>query len=211
MSKKDCGNHGEHKRHKLFRRLFAAFLLLVIVALLVVLIVWLVLRPTKPKFYLQDTRVVQLNLTTGVGLLTSVFQITLSSRNPNDRIGVYYDRNAAYVLYKGQQITAATALPPGYQGHNDVIVWSPYLFGAAVPLAPYLADGLYQDINAGYILLYLHVDGRLRWKVGTWISDHYHLQVNCPVFLTVDSSNHYGDGSVPYFHFRQMTSCTVDV
>ncbi|URD84306.1 hypothetical protein MUK42_08460 [Musa troglodytarum] len=108
----------------MFRRLFAAFLLLVIVALLAVLIVWLVLRPTKPKFYLQDASVVQFNLTSGVGLLTSVFQITLSSRNPNDRIGVYYDRIDAYVLYKGQQITAATALPPGYQGHNDVTVWT---------------------------------------------------------------------------------------
>ncbi|THU55591.1 hypothetical protein C4D60_Mb11t08190 [Musa balbisiana] len=182
-----------------------------VVALLVVLIVWLVLRPNKPKFYLQDAIVVQFNLTSGVGLLTSVFQITLSSRNPNDRIGVYYDRIDAYVLYKGQQITAATALPPGYQGHNDVIVWSPYLYGAAVPLAPYLADALYQDENAGYILLYVRVDGRLRWKVGSWISGHYHLQVNCPVFLTVDGSNHSGDGPVPYFHFRQMTSCTVDV
>ncbi|KAJ8510071.1 hypothetical protein OPV22_000505 [Ensete ventricosum] len=211
MSKKDCGNHGEQKRHKLFRRLFAAFLLLVIVALLVVLIVWLVLRPTKPKFYLQDASVVQFNLTSGVGLLTSVFQITLSSRNPNDHIGVYYDRIDAFVLYKGQQITAATALPPGYQGHNDVIVWSPYLYGAAVPLAPYLADALSQDENAGYILLYVRVDGRLRWKVGTWISGHYHLQVNCPVFLTIDGSNPHGDGPVPYFHFRQMTSCSVDV
>ncbi|URD84309.1 hypothetical protein MUK42_08460 [Musa troglodytarum] len=195
----------------MFRRLFAAFLLLVIVALLAVLIVWLVLRPTKPKFYLQDASVVQFNLTSGVGLLTSVFQITLSSRNPNDRIGVYYDRIDAYVLYKGQQITAATALPPGYQGHNDVTVWSPYLYGVAVPLAPYLADALSQDENAGYILLYVRVGGRLRWKVGTWISGHYHLQVNCPVFLTIDGRNPHGDGPVPYFHFRQMTSCSVDV
>ncbi|CAL9126022.1 unnamed protein product [Musa textilis] len=101
--------------------------------------------------------------------------------------------------------------PVGFAGHNDVTVWSPYLYGVAVPLAPYLADALSQDENAGYILLYVRVDGRLRWKVGTWISGHYHLQVNCPVFLTIDGRNPHGDGPVPYFHFRQMTSCSVDV
>ncbi|URE42877.1 Late embryogenesis abundant protein [Musa troglodytarum] len=120
----DCGNHEEQKRHKVYRRLFAAFLLLVILVLLVVLIVWLVLRPTKPKFYLQDASVAQFNLSSGDGTLTAVLQVTLASRNPNDRIGVYYDRVDAFALYKAQQVTATTALPPGYQGHNDVTVWT---------------------------------------------------------------------------------------
>ncbi|URE40880.1 harpin-induced protein 1 domain containing protein [Musa troglodytarum] len=165
--KKDCGIHGEQKRHKLYRRLFAAFLVLLILAFLAVLVVWLVLRPTKPRFYLQDADLLRFNLTPGAApLLTSVVQVTLSSRNPNDRIGVYYDRLDAYVLYKSQQVTAATALPSGYQGHNDVTVWSPYLYGADVPLAPYLADALSQDANAGYLLLYVRVDGLLggRWR-----------------------------------------------
>ncbi|RRT39361.1 hypothetical protein B296_00059201, partial [Ensete ventricosum] len=165
-----------------------------------------------PKFYLQDASVAQFNLSSGDGTLTAVLQVTLASRNPNDRIGVYYDRVDAFALYKGQQVTAATALPPGYQGHNDVTVWSPYLYGAAVPLGPYLADALSQDQNAGYILLYVRVVGNLRWKVGTWISGHYHLQVNCPVFLTVDSGrSHGGDPSTPYLRFQHMTACSVDV
>ncbi|RWW01043.1 hypothetical protein GW17_00035955 [Ensete ventricosum] len=209
--KKDCGIHGEQKRHKLYRHLFATFLVLLILAFLAVLVVWLVLRPTKPKFYLQDADLLRFNLTPGATpLLTSVVQVTLSSRNPNDRIGVYYDRIDAYVLYKSQQVTAATALPSVYQGHNDVTVWSPYLSGADVPLAPYLADALSQDENAGYLLLYVRVDGLLRWKVGTWISGHYHLQANCPAFLTVDTAKSHG-GAPPLFRFQQITVCSVDV
>ncbi|CAL9761371.1 unnamed protein product [Musa acuminata subsp. burmannicoides] len=208
---KDCGIHGEQKRHKLYRRLFATFLVLVILAFLAVLVVWLVLRPTKPRFYLQDADLLRFNLTPGAApLLTSVVQVTLSSRNPNDRIGVYYDRLDAFVLYNSQQVTAATALPSGYQGHNDVTVWSPYLYGADVPLAPYLADALSQDENAGYLLLYVRVDGLLRWKVGTWISGHYHLQANCPAFLTVDTAKSHG-GAPPLFRFQQITACSVDV
>ncbi|WOL04521.1 hypothetical protein Cni_G13242 [Canna indica] len=209
--KKDsCHIHGTCKRHKLYRRLFAAFLLLLILVALVILIIWLVLRPTKPKYYLQDASVAHLNLSYA-GLLTSVIQVTISSRNPNDRIGIYYDRLVTYAQYQGQQITASTLLPTGYQGHNDVTVWSPYLYGAAVPLAPYLADAISQDLHAGYLLLYVRVDGQLRWKVGTWTSGTYHIHVKCPAFLALDSGKPKdGDGSY-YFRFQQMSACSVDV
>ncbi|THU48411.1 hypothetical protein C4D60_Mb09t25960 [Musa balbisiana] len=189
--KKDCGIHGEQKRHKLYRRLFATFLVLLVLAFLAVLVVWLVLRPTKPKFYLQDADLLRFNLTPGAApLLTSVVQVTISSRNPNDRIGVYYDRLDAFVLYNSQQVTAATALPslrlPGPQRRHRL------------------------DENAGYLLLYVRVDGLLRWKVGTWISGHYHLQANCPAFLTVDTAKSHG-GAPPLFRFQQITACSVDV
>ncbi|KAJ8477103.1 hypothetical protein OPV22_020830 [Ensete ventricosum] len=209
---KDCGIHGKHKRHKQFLRMLAAFLSLVVVLLLAVLIVWLVLRPTKPMFYLQDFSLLQFNLTHGdAALLTSVLQVTLSSRNPNGRIGIYYDRLDVYAAYKGQQFTAASFLPPGYLGHNDVAIWSPYLYGTAVPLAPYLADALSQDESAGYLLLYVRVDGRLRWKVGTWISGHYRLQANCPAFLIVDSGKSQSDAPAPIVRFQHNTACSVVV
>lgn len=204
MSSKDCGHHGywSWKRHKVFRRLFACLLCLIIVVLLVILIIWLVLRPSKPKFYLQDATVGQFNLS-DANFLSSIIQVTISSRNPNDRIGIYYDRLDVYADYKGQQITAATALPPGYQGQDDFNVWSPYLNGNNVPLAPYLAVAAGQEESAGFILIYIKIDGRLRWKVGTWISGHYHVNINCPAFFTVASGKE--------FRFQKTSSCSVDV
>ncbi|CAL9130779.1 unnamed protein product [Musa textilis] len=209
MSAKDCGNHGHCQRRKLCRRLFAAVLTFIIVVLVVILVVWLVLRPSKPKFYLKDTSIFQLNLTAGANLLTTVMQVTLASRNLNDRVGIYYDELDAFAAYKGQRITASTALPTGYQGHDDVVVWSPYLYGAAVAVAPYLAVSLNQDREAGLLLVYIKAEGRLRWKVGTWISGHYHLQANCPAFLAIDNGK--GSGSAPSLHLQQISSCSVDV
>ncbi|XP_074560106.1 NDR1/HIN1-like protein 12 [Curcuma longa] len=204
--KSDCGHcDGDGARRLLFRLALACFISLVVL----VLVVWLVLRPTRPRFYLQDDSVVQLNLTPGSGLVTSVLQVTLSSRNPNDRIGIYYDRLVAYTRYRGQQTTAAEALPAGYQGHNDVTVWSPYLFGGAVPLAADLAAALSQDQQAGFVLLSVHIDGRLRWKVGAWTSGHFHLHVNCPAFLVLDSSRPSDAGS--YYYRFQYTRCRVDI
>ncbi|XP_074577511.1 NDR1/HIN1-like protein 1 [Curcuma longa] len=213
--KRDCGHRdGDCERRRWYRRLFAGFLFLIVLVLIVFLIVWLVLRPTRPRFYLQDASIVQLNLTAGSGLLTSVLQVTISSRNPNDRIGIYYDRLVVYARYQGQQITNSLMLPTGYQGHNDVTVWSPYLFGPAVPLPPDLAAALYQDQHAGYVFLSVRIDGRLRWKVGTWISRRYHIHVNCPAFLVLDSSKPYAPDAGSYFYrfqFQQYARCSVDI
>ncbi|KAJ0976643.1 hypothetical protein J5N97_012153 [Dioscorea zingiberensis] len=206
--KDDCGNHGSCKRRKFYRRAFACILAIIVLILLIILIVWLALRPTKPRFYLQDANVQQFNLSSSY-LLTSYIQVTISSRNPNDKVGIYYDKLDTYASYKSQQITLPSALPTGYQGHGDVEVWSPYLVGSTVPIAPYLSDSLQQDESAGLLLLYIKIDGRLRWKVGSWISGHYHIYVNCPALLT------FGDGKAngysPSLKFRQISTCSVDV
>ncbi|KAG1331737.1 NDR1/HIN1-like protein 1 [Cocos nucifera] len=203
MSAKDGDNHGPCKRLNLYRRVFACLLGFLILILLVILIIWLVLRPSKPKFLLEDASVSQFDLSDPNFLSTTV-QVTISSRNPNDRIGIYYDRLDVFANYNGQRITDATSLPPGYQGHDDVTVWSPYVHGAAFPLASYLADAVHQDQAAGLLLLYIKIDGRLRWKVGTWISGHYHIHVNCPAFFTVDAAK-------GQFKFQKVSSCSVDV
>lgn len=113
------------------------------------------------------------------------------------------------MLDRYQQITLSSVLPPVYQGHNDIDVWSPYLYGAAVPVAPYLADALQQDCAAGFLLVHVKIDGRIRWKVGSWISGHYHLFVNCPAFLSTRGDG--SGGAALSFKFQQMTGCSVDV
>ncbi|XP_068662341.1 NDR1/HIN1-like protein 1 [Aristolochia californica] len=204
---KHCGSH-DHKRRKLYRRLFAAFLAFIILVLLIVFIIWLVLRPTKPRFSLQDAAVYQFNLS-GPNLLTTTVQISLVSRNPNDRIGVYYDRLVVYASYRNQQVTLGTVLPSTYQGDNDVIVWSPFLNGASVPVSPYLGLAIGQDQTVGYYILNIKVDGRVRWKVGTWISGGYHLYVNCPAYFRLDSHSDSGNGVI--VKLQVPVGCSVDV
>ncbi|MQL77680.1 hypothetical protein Taro_010066 [Colocasia esculenta] len=212
---KDCGKHGHCHRHKLYKRIFYCLLGFVILVLFVVLVIWLVLRPTKPKFYLQDATVFAFNRSgDSTNLLTTTIQVTISTRNPNDRIGIYYDKLDVYAAYKYQQITVATAIPPTYQGHNDVTIWSPFLYGVNVPVAPYLAISLGQDQNAGVMLLHVKIDGRLRWKVGTWTSGGYHVFITCPALLTFNGAKG-GDPSGGYYSpvikFQQVSTCTVDV
>ncbi|EAZ17501.1 hypothetical protein OsJ_33033 [Oryza sativa Japonica Group] len=138
-----------------------------------------------------------------------VYLVTVASRNPNDRVGVYYDRLDVYASYKYQQITLAASLPPVYQGHGDVDVWSPVLSGPDVPFAPYLGDALAKDVAAEYLILQVKIDGRVRWKVGSWISGHYHLFVTCPAFFIASGGNGYPGANG--LKFQTATYCRVEV
>ncbi|XP_073027570.1 NDR1/HIN1-like protein 1 [Primulina eburnea] len=208
MTAKECGRI-HHHRKKLCRRLLASLLGFSVLALFLILLVYLILRPTKPHFILQDATVYAFNLSPA-NLLTTSLQVTFSSRNPNERIGIYYDKIEVYASYHSQQITPPTLLPSSYQGHEDTTVWSPNLNGNSVPVAPYLAAALKQDRLTGTELINVRVEGRIRWKVGTFISGKYHLHVNCPAYVNFDSnSNSVVVG--PPINYQLLKNCHVDV
>jgi len=201
---KDCGNHRRPFPARPFQRCIGSLCVLVIIALLVILIVFLVLHPHKPRFYVQDATVRELNLTNG--LLTTMVQFSIVSHNPNDRIGVYYDSLSAYATYVGQQITPPCTLTPFYQGDDDYNVLSPVLSGNNVVLAPFVADHMNYEKQNHLLSLTLKMYGRIRWKVGTWTSGHYHLNVNC--FAIMGMVNSGNGGQVP---LQPGTKCDVEV
>lgn len=210
-SKDDCGQHGRRcERRRRWRRIIAGILVFLLLVLLAIFIVWLVLRPTKPRFYLRNATVSQFNYTgPPTNLLSTVIQVTVSSRNPNDRIGIHYDRLDAYAFYRYQQITLRATLMPRFQGHNEVLLWSPILVGPEVPIAPYLCDTLNGDVASGILPLRILLDGRIRWRVGGWKSDHYHLFVDCPAYLTFYNGKSTAEGAI--VKFQQSSSCSVEV
>ncbi|XXG73474.1 hypothetical protein AAC387_Pa07g2384 [Persea americana] len=198
MTSKQCK---EHKKKKLQLRFFQAVLAFIILILIIILVVWLVLRPTKPRFELQDAIINQLK-TTSPNTLTTNAQVTLYSRNPNERIGVYYDRLLVYLSYRNQQITLPCDIPPFYQGHKDVNIWSPFLYGVSVPISPSVALSLGEDQNLGGLMVNVKIEGRVRWKVGTWVSGRYHLYVNCPAYMVKGSNG---------IRLQNPSGCSVDV
>ncbi|PQQ12603.1 NDR1/HIN1-Like protein 3-like [Prunus yedoensis var. nudiflora] len=148
---------------------------------LLVFVVFLVLHPSKPSFNLEDVTVYQFNVSkVPPYAINIIMQVTLSSRNPNSRIGVEYQPLHVYATYRDQQITMAYLLPPTYQGHKEPVVWSPPLTGYDMPISPYSQQSLDQDWHAGVVLMNIKLQGDVKWKVGTWISPKYHLYVHCP-------------------------------
>ncbi|KAL1557575.1 NDR1/HIN1-like protein 12 [Salvia divinorum] len=210
MTAKDCG-HEDDERKKLYRRLSTAAAFFFLLVLFLILLIWLILQPSKPRFVLQDATVFAFNLS-AANTLTTTVQVTLAARNSNQRIGIYYDRVDVYASYHGQQITLPTLLPPTYQGHKDSAVWSPFLYGDAVPVAPELGVAFNQDQIAGTLMVHIRVRGRVRWKVGTFVSGGYHLYVNCPAFINSGGRNvGIGDGGEAAAKYQLIVKCHVDV
>ncbi|KFK25035.1 hypothetical protein AALP_AA8G058200 [Arabis alpina] len=211
MTSKDCGSHDKDssRRPKNLRCIICIIIFLVII-LLLILLLWAVLKPSKPHFILQDATVFTFNVTGDPpNLLTSNFQFTLSSRNPNDKIGIYYDRLDVYASYQSQQITYPTSIPPVYQGHKEVNVWSPFVGGKSVSVAPYNALALNQDHTHGGVALLVRIDGRIRWKHGAFTTGKYHLYVRCPAYINFGNSAAgviVGEHAVKY---TLTTTCSV--
>lgn len=208
---KSCPEHGHKKWPKFWYRLFKYGLVIMFILLVIVLITWAILHPHKPRFVLQDTTLYTFNASTNPSLLTSTFQVTISSRNPNDKIGIYYDRLEVYATYRDQQITQRTRIPRSYEGHKDVDVWSPFIYGNSVPIAPYNSAALSQDQANSYIMVMIKIDGRVRWKVGSFISGGYHIFVRCPAYIPFGNQSKgtlVGNNAVKY-QLRQR--CDVNV
>ncbi|KAL3354526.1 hypothetical protein AABB24_018931, partial [Solanum stoloniferum] len=78
MTEKDCSHHIDDERHNLQRRLITALIAFVTLILFTILLIFLILRPTKPHFILQDATVYAFN--TSTPLISS--RPTYKSRSP---------------------------------------------------------------------------------------------------------------------------------
>ncbi|KAG9129009.1 hypothetical protein Leryth_014760 [Lithospermum erythrorhizon] len=209
MSDKECGHHEEEKKKKLLHHILAGVAAFTLLILLTILLVYLILRPTKPRFILRDITVYAFNVSSPT-LLTSNLQTTLLTRNPNRHIGIYYDKLDVYASYRSQQISLPTLLPKTYLGHKDVVTWSPFLYGNAVPLAPLLSQSLAQDQMVGTVMVNVRVEGRVRWRVGNFVTGKYHLSVNCPAYINFGRSNTMIMVG-PAIKYQLVLPCHVDV
>ncbi|CAI9760888.1 unnamed protein product [Fraxinus pennsylvanica] len=204
-----CGHH-QCRRKKLIKRFCAGFLILNFIILLVILIVWATLQPKKPRFILQDATIFSLNVS-APNIISTTIQVTINSRNPNSKIGIYYDKLDIFATYHSQQLTYYTIIPPVYQGHKDVNIWSPFVSGNNVPVAPYNGLALSQDQSNGALYMVFKIDGRVRWKVGSFISGRYHLHVTCPAYIPVGNSWNTGIIVGTAVKYQLSQRCKVSV
>lgn len=200
----DCSDYYHDEHHKLTRRILIGILALAALMLIIIILILIILRPTKPRFTLQDATLYNFNISSTSELpystLNLTMQATLSAHNPNDKIGIFYRFLDVYVSYRGQQVSKTVVLPPSYQDNKDITVWSPYLYGVEVPMPQYMVETLKEDENAGALMVKVVVEGGVKWKVGSWVSGMYHLHVNCPAYVRLSAGR-----------LEAKQSCGVDV
>ncbi|CAA2971147.1 NDR1 HIN1 1 [Olea europaea subsp. europaea] len=200
------------KRRKLIRRCISWLLIFGFILLVIILLVYAILQPKKPRFVLQDATIFNLNVSAATpNIISATIQVSIYSRNPNDKIGIYYDKMDVYATYHNQQITSFTAIPPVYQGHKDVNLWSPFVHGDNVPVAPFNGLALSQDQTNGGIQMVIKIDSRVKWKVGSLVTGRYHLHVSCPAYIPLGNNKNTGIWIGNTVKYQLSQSCSVSV
>ncbi|KAI3957979.1 hypothetical protein MKW98_020621 [Papaver atlanticum] len=130
---------------------------------LAVLIVWLIFRPINPlKYHVDNASLTQFNVT-GNDMLHYELAVDLSLRNPNTKIGVYYDQIEARALYDGQRFDSIM-LTPFYQGHKNTTTLHPVFKGQR--LLPNVQGAYDNDVSDGKFNIEVKLYIKMRYKAG---------------------------------------------
>ncbi|MCL7024426.1 hypothetical protein MKW94_030898 [Papaver nudicaule] len=150
-----------------------------------VLIVWLILRPINHlNFHVQDATLTQFNVTEN-NMLHYNLAVALNLRNPNTKIGVYYDQIEARAFYDGQRFDSVM-LTPFYQGHKNTTILRPVFSGQR--LLPNVQGEFNKDKSDGkfniQVKLYLH----MRFKAGVVKTTKFKPRVKCDFEVPMGTS-----------------------
>lgn len=164
-------------RHFNIVRFVATCLLaLIVLVALAVLITWLVVRPKKLVYTIENGSVQNFNLTNNN--LNATFDFVLRAYNPNSKMSVYYDYIESTVTYEDQTL-AFNTFDPFFQPHRNVSrVESKY-----VALNSALSPSTFKDMRiektSGEIEVDVRYKAKIRFKVGIWKSSHRTLRIVC--------------------------------
>ncbi|KAL6509219.1 hypothetical protein OROGR_022529 [Orobanche gracilis] len=202
-SPKHCANKQSINLHKFNKKIFIYLSSLLLPLLSLIFLVWLILHPKKPRFSLDQAVVNQLDLSSPPPLLNSSIQLTLRSNNPNTKVGIHYDEFLITASYEGEKITRETAVPPFYQEHGERSTISASLVGTQQPVGPSFSYRVRRDEGIGELVLGFEVNGRLRWKMGSWVSGRHRFAVNCVSVMP------FGPIPSPLLSSRQGSQCST--
>ncbi|XP_059665061.1 NDR1/HIN1-like protein 13 [Cornus florida] len=159
-------------------------------ALLVVLLAvaagvfYLVVRPELPKYSVNSIAIRGFNLTSSSSI-SPEFDVTVRAQNPNDKIGIDYEKGSSVMVYYTDVHLCDGVLPAFYQPSNNVTVFETALKGSKVVLSSAVHSALVAELKRKTVPFRLNLRAPVKVKVGgvkTWTIT---VKVKCDV--TVDN------------------------
>ncbi|KAL9316428.1 hypothetical protein ACSQ67_017429 [Phaseolus vulgaris] len=188
---------------RFFCWLISILLILIVAIAITVGILYLVFRPKVPKYSVDELRVTQFD-TSDNNSLSATFNLTITARNPNKKIGIYYEGGSHIsALYVDTKLCEGS-LPKFYQGHRNTTVLSIPLSGQTQD-ATGLQSSLQQQLQeTGNVPLNLKVNQPVRIKLGKLKLFTIKFRIRCNIVvdnLTANSSIRIQSSSCK-FRFR---------
>ncbi|XP_068487428.1 NDR1/HIN1-like protein 6 [Phaseolus vulgaris] len=188
---------------RFFCWLISILLILIVAIAITVGILYLVFRPKVPKYSVDELRVTQFD-TSDNNSLSATFNLTITARNPNKKIGIYYEGGSHISSWYEDTKLCEGSLPKFYQGHRNTTVLSIPLTGQTQD-ATGLQSSLQQQLQeTGNVPLNLKVNQPVRIKLGKLKLFTIKFRIRCNIVvdnLTANSSIRIQSSSCK-FRFR---------
>ncbi|XP_002448803.1 NDR1/HIN1-like protein 2 [Sorghum bicolor] len=130
---------------------------------ILVLILYLIFKPHMIAATVDSASLAQFNLST-TSTLTYDLNVTMTVRNPNTRVGLYYDDVQSLAYYKDQRF-GYTTLDAFYQGTQASTKLSPEFHGNQLLQGDVTAAEFRQEQSAGNFAVNVDLNAKLRVKV----------------------------------------------
>ena len=103
----------------------AAAILLLILLGIVAAVFYFVYKPESPKYTVDSIAITGYNLSSSRPI-SPEFGVSISANNPNDKIGIYYEKKSSIQVYYSDDRLSVGILPVFYQPVNNVTVFKTY-------------------------------------------------------------------------------------
>ncbi|KAK3021877.1 hypothetical protein RJ639_047381 [Escallonia herrerae] len=160
--------------------IFLLFILKVVVAH----VFKLICRPRAPDYYIQNIAIRSLDLKSSAPI-SPEFDVTLRIQNPNDKLGIYYQKGSSMNFHYNGIKLCDGVLPEFYQASNNLTVFETTLSGDGIALPSATRSALLNQQQQKKVLLGFSLKSLVKIKFGYVTTWKIVFKVNCD--LVVDS------------------------
>lgn len=184
----------------LFSCLCSILVSLIVTAGVLALILYFIFRPQMIAATVDSASLTQFALgPANPALLQYNLSVDMTVRNPNKRVGLYYDRVEALALFDGQRFGFAP-LDPFFQGHQASTDLKPAFGGQKVLDGDVTQSNLRTQLAAGAVEVEVKLNAKLRVKVWAFKVPGPRARISCPLSIPAPG------GAAPAF---KPTDCKV--
>lgn len=172
----------------LFSLIFKLILTVIIIIGIAVFLFWLIVRPNVVKFHVTEATLTQFNYA-GNNTLHYDLALNVTVRNPNKRLGIYYDRIEARALYHDARFDSEYPTP-FYQGHKTTNVLTPVFKGQqVVALDADQTEDFKKENATGVYEIDVKMYLRVRFKLGAFKTKTLKPKVTCELRVPLKGTN----------------------
>ncbi|KAK2418511.1 NDR1/HIN1 protein [Trifolium repens] len=191
----------------LFGFIWKLLVTIIVLAGLAVLIFYLIVQPRSFKFYVTEANLTKFDYTNNTLHYDMVLNFT--ARNPNKKLGIYYDDVKAQAFYEGSRFAIVDVITFKNSFRQDKKRSDP-MSGVFTGQQLLMLDNdqvseFNKDKNVEVYDIYVKLNFRIRFRLGDLISGGYKPKVKCHLKVPLTSNN-----TTAAFTPLLPTKCDVD-